>query len=215
MKPRIEYYKLLKNGDIAETTGYENKDSIQLLREVSGKAIVIDISILCNIHRTYELKRNRLQELSKKKPKTIKRVMDKYSRREKDRVNDLVHKLTKYLLEYFSEKQYGVFLEDLNKIKENTIANGNGNNKSRKTRRELGKWNVRKLQNTLKYKLQWNGIYVDDVNPKNTSHKCPVCNSKMTEYNHRRMKCTHCGLIADRDIIATINIYRRGLNSKH
>ncbi len=214
--PGIEYYKLLKNGDLTKTTGYEDKDSIQLFRKVGGKAMVIDISILYNIHKTYELKRGRLQELSKKKPKTMKRVMDKYSRREKRRVNDLVHKLTKWLLKYFSEKQYGVFLENLNKIKENTIANGNGDDKSKDTKRKLGKWNARKLQNTLKYKLQWNGIYVDDVNPRNTSHKCPICGNKMKEYNHRRMKCTHCGLIVDRDVTAAINIYHRGLkNSKH
>ncbi len=177
-EPRIEYYKLLKNGDLSKAAGYEDKDSIHLLKKIGGKAIIIDISILCNIHRTYELKRNRLQELSKKKPKTMKRVMDKYSHREKGRVNDLIHKLTKYLLKYFSEKQYGVFLEDLNKIKENTITNDNGNNKSRKTRRELGKWNARKLQNTLKYKLKWNGIYIDNVNPKNTSHICPYLSRK-------------------------------------
>ena len=111
-----------------------------------------------------------------------------------------------------------MFLEDLNKIKENAIANDNGNYKSRKTKCELSKWNARKFQNALKYKLQWNGIYIDDVNPKNTSHICPLCNSKMIEYkkeeyNYRRMKCTRCGLIADRDV-AAVNIYRRGLNSK-
>ena len=143
----------MKNGDVAETTGYDEY-SMKLLREVGGKTVIIDVSILYNIHKTYELKRSRLQELSKKKPKTIKRVMDKYSHREQRRINDLIHKLTKWLLEYFTENKYGIFLEDLNRIKENTIANGNGEDKSKDTKRKLGKWNARKFQNTLKYKLQ-------------------------------------------------------------
>ena len=181
---------------------YNDEDSMKLLKEVNGKAVIIDVSILYNIHCTYELKKLNLQSLRKKKPKTMERVMDKYSHREQRRVNDLIHKLTKWLLEYFTENNYEVFLEDLNRIKENTITKENSDVRSKKTRRELGKWNVRQFQNTLKYKLQWNGVYVDDVNPKNTSHKYPVCGSKMKKYNHRRIKCTHCGLIADRNIIA-------------
>ena len=84
----------------------------------------------------------------------IKRVMDKYSHRERRRVNDLVHKLTRWLLKYFSEKQYGVFFEDMNRIKENTITKENEKDKSRKSRCKLGKWNARRFQNTVRYKLQ-------------------------------------------------------------
>ena len=214
-KPKIEYYKLMKNGDVTRVKGHDGY-SMKLLREVGGKAIIIDISILYNIHRTYELKWSIINNLRNRHPSEYKALKDRYHRREKKRINDLIHKLTKWLLKYFTKNKYGVILEDLNKIKENTIAGDNGKDKSKDTKRGLGKWNARQFQDTLKYKLEWNGIYVDDVNLRNTSHKCPICGNKMTEYNHRRMKCTHCGLIADRDIIAAINIYRRGLkNSKH
>ena len=153
MEPKIEYYKLLKNGDIAETTGYDGY-SMKLLREVGGKAIIIDVSILYNIHKTYELKWSVINNLRNRHPSEYKALKDRYRGREKRRINDLLHKLTKWLLKYFTENKYGIFLEDLNRIKENTIANGNGEDKSKDIKRKLGKWNARKFQNTLKYKLE-------------------------------------------------------------
>ena len=48
---RIEYYKLLKNRDITKATGYDDEDSMKLLRKIGSRIVVIDIGILYNIHR--------------------------------------------------------------------------------------------------------------------------------------------------------------------
>ncbi|MEM3537767.1 MAG: hypothetical protein QXG30_04785 [Candidatus Korarchaeum sp.] len=55
--------------------------------------IRIDLGELLHIHRVYELKRKRLQSKASKKP-SLKRILAKYSRRERDRAKDFVHKLT-------------------------------------------------------------------------------------------------------------------------
>jgi len=47
------------------------------------------------------------------------------------------------------------------------------------------------------------------VNPRGTSSTCPRCGAKLVEVGHRRLRCPRCGLEGDRDVIATINIYRR------
>ncbi|MEM0268433.1 MAG: hypothetical protein QXH90_03680 [Candidatus Korarchaeum sp.] len=54
--------------------------------------IRIDLGKLFHIHRVYELKRGRLQSKVSKKP-SLKRVLAKYSRRERNRAKDFVHKL--------------------------------------------------------------------------------------------------------------------------
>ena len=89
---KIEHYELLKDEDLTIVKRHDEY-SMKLLKKIGCKAIVIDISILYNIHKTYELKRSRLQELTKKMPIAMERIMDKYSHREKRRVSDLIHKL--------------------------------------------------------------------------------------------------------------------------
>ncbi|MEM0269145.1 MAG: hypothetical protein QXI51_07305 [Candidatus Korarchaeum sp.] len=54
--------------------------------------IRIDLGKLFHIHRVYELRRGRLQSKASKKP-SLKRVLAKYSRRERNRAKDFVHKL--------------------------------------------------------------------------------------------------------------------------
>ena len=53
------------------------------------------------------------------------------------------------------------------------------------------------------------GLEVVEINPKGTSSKCPRCNRKLVEYGYRVLKCRRCGFIGDRDVTATLNIYRK------
>ena len=61
---------------------------------IKGKVERYDLRELYHVHRVYEIKRQRIQKLPKFKPKTAKRPMRKYSKREKDRAKDFMHKLT-------------------------------------------------------------------------------------------------------------------------
>ena len=45
--------------------------------------------------------------------------------------------------------------------------------------------------------------------PRGTSSKCPRCGGKLVEYRHRVLRYEKCGFIDDRDVIATINLYRK------
>ena len=61
---------------------------------IDGRVERYDLKELYHIHRVYEVKRQRMQKLSKLKPKTSKRLMRKYSSRERNRAGDFMHKLT-------------------------------------------------------------------------------------------------------------------------
>ncbi|MEM0219776.1 MAG: transposase [Thermoproteota archaeon] len=171
---------------------------------IDGEIKRYDLRELYHIHRTYETKRQRIQKLSKIKPETSKRLLEKYSKREENRAKDFMHKLTTATVRELKEVRSGAILEDLKNIKEKVLR------KSKENNRKLSKWNARTFQFMLEYKLLWNGLPVKYVNPKNSSKTCPLCSGSMASYEGRLMKCEECNIILDRDIIAVLNLQMRG-----
>jgi putative transposase len=55
---------------------------------------------LFHIHRVYEVKRAGLQQRASKKP-SLRRVLAKYSRRERNRSRDFIHKQTTFIAREF------------------------------------------------------------------------------------------------------------------
>jgi putative transposase len=164
-----------------------------------------DLRELYHIHRVYEEKRRKIQKLSKTKPKTAKKLMQKYSKREKNRAKDFMHKLTTTIARELASTKSGAILEDLKNIKDR-ILNG-----SKDLNRKLSKWNCRTFQFMLEYKLKWFGLPVKYVNPANSSKTCPVCSGRLSAYRGRLLKCNKCGLIQDRDVVAVLNLRMWGL----
>jgi putative transposase len=72
----------------------------------------VDLTKLFHIHRVYEVKRKRLQQKASKKHSLIK-VLKKYSKRERNRSKDFIHKLTSFITRKFDSYIHG--FEDLRK----------------------------------------------------------------------------------------------------
>lgn len=164
-----------------------------------------DTRELYHIHRVYEIKRQKIQRISAWNRRLSKKLLKKYSRREKNRVKDFLHKLSNKIVEIAKERQMGIVLEDLNGIKERII------NNSKELNRKLSKWNARELQRMIGYKAKWYGIPVIYVNPRNSSRTCPVCGGKLIPQEGRLMKCPQCNFVEDRDFIAAINLRMWGV----
>jgi len=60
---------------------------------INGRIVRFDLRELYHIHRVYEEKRRKIQKLGKTRPKVAKKLM-KYSKREKNRAKNLMHKIT-------------------------------------------------------------------------------------------------------------------------
>ncbi|MEM3833071.1 MAG: transposase [Thermoprotei archaeon] len=172
---------------------------------IGGEIKRYDLRELYHIHRVYEVKRQRMQKLSKIKPNTSKRLLEKYSKREKNRAKDFTHKLTTQVAGELKEKNCGAILENLKGVKRR-ILNG-----SRKNNRKLSKWNARAFQLMLEYKLKWLNLPVKYVNPANSSKTCPACSGSMASYLGRIIRCEECGLTMDRDVVAVLNLQMRGI----
>jgi putative transposase len=171
---------------------------------IDGEIERFDLRKLYHIHRAYEAKRQRIQKLSKLKPKTSRRLLQRYSKREKNRAKDSLHKLTIEIAKKLGEVNSGAIMEKLKGIKY-SILNG-----SRKQNRKLSKWNARDFQFMLEYKLTWLGLPVKYVDARRTSKTCPLCLGSLASYEGRLMKCEKCNLILDRDIVAVLNLQMRG-----
>jgi putative transposase len=134
-----------------------------------------------------------------KKVKVLKRVYERISNKRKD----YCHKASNSLI-----KKYRIIcVEDLN-IK-NMISRNSGMNKSIND----VAWNM--FFNYLEYKAEEAGIQIVKIDPRNTSKTCSrcLCVKDKLGLEDRIYYCLWCGLEEDRDINASKNILRLGLQS--
>ena len=152
----------------------------------------MDLKPLYTLHITYENKRRIIQSLSKTKPKTAKRLMQKYSQRYRNRAKDFLHKLTTKLAKEFEDYEHG--FENLNKQ--------GMFNKKKVHNRVISKQNWKQIIALMSYKTK-----VRLLNPRNSTKTCPRCGGKMM---HRKgqVLCS-CGLVINRQLNASINLYLR------
>ncbi len=161
----------------------------------------IDLKPIYTIHRTYELIRSNIQHLPQK---TRKRLDRKYRRREKNRVKDQLHKISKRL----ADKSH--IFEYLSGIKDRVART-----KSKARNRQNSKHNYRMLQKYVEYKSAWNCLMTIYVDPKNTSKTCSKCGFTSKDPSRSRtFKCKRCGLVMNRQQNAARNIWNAFLKMK-
>ena len=154
------------------------------------------------IRTGYFVKRRRIQQKIRAGKKK-KELLEKYGERERNRLNDLYHKLANKIVE-LAEKYGGIALEDLTEIRDSIRYSAEMNGR-------LHRWSFRKLQSIIEYKGKLRGVKVVFVNPAYTSSLCPICGGKLSPNGHRVLKCSNCGFEADRDVVGSWNIRLKAL----
>lgn len=157
---------------------------------------------LREIKSAYFEKRQKIQKLSKDKPLTSKRLLKKYSGREKNKVKDLCHKVAKKIVKVAKENGFGVIMEDLKGMRKRI-------NYGKRMNRRLHSLPYRKLQFCIEYKAKLEGLPVKYVSPERTSILCPICDGIVASNGYRLLKCNKCGFENDRDVIACLNLLKR------
>jgi len=130
--------------------------------------------------------------------------MQKYSKREKNRAKDFMHKLTTKITRELRKFKSRAILENLKNIKSRVLC------KSKNLNRKLSKWNARTFQFMFECKLKRLDLLVKYINPKNSSKTCPLCSGRMATYESRLMKCKKYRLVMGRDVVAVLNLQIRG-----
>ncbi len=143
------------------------------------------------IHIAYDNKRRRINRIASKRLHTGKELKKKYSNRERNKVSLIIHHLTNAI----SSLGYKHGFEDLNKT-------GMQKRRRRKWNRELGYTDWKKIVTFTGYKS-----IAELFDPYHTSKNCSRCGWVNKDLRGEKFECKNCGLIIDRQMNASVNIY--------
>ena len=135
-------------------------------------------------------------------------IFAKYGRKERCKVTQLIHIVSKDIVRQAKAKQFGVAMEKLTGIRR-LYRRGNG--QGRDYRFRMNSWSYGELQRQIDYKAHWEGIKVIYVAARGTSARCSTCGSKLNPNGRRTLYCPKCAILMDRDENAAKNVLARGL----
>jgi len=172
----------------------------------TDKAVrTFDLSTATRIKSDY---RNVKSRFKRNDARIRTRVFYKYGRNQLNRIQPILHSVSKSIVDEARTRRYGIVMEKLTGIRK-LYRRGNG--QSRNYRARMNSWSYGELQRQIEYKARWEGVKVIYVPARNTSKRCSICGYKTLESTRRRLWCPHCGAILDRDENAARNIAARGL----
>ncbi len=176
-----------------------NENSVALTALDEGgrvlKSAILEFNELKFLRHKFDMVRKRVQS---KKPSMLKVL----GRIERNTVMDWCHKISRIVVEFAKQFENPIIvMENLNGMREN-IDYGKSMN------RRLHKIPYVMIQNYIEYKAMWDGILVEKVDPRDTSHRCPLCEGRGVR-RKRLFKCK-CGLQDHADRVASVNIAKRG-----
>ena len=133
--------------------------------------------------------------------KGVRNAIVKHGERIRSISWDYAHKVGDLIAELALRHCSIVVLEDLSRLRENA-------KKNKRFNKKLTLWFYRRIQFCVEYEARERGLRVVKVNPRGTSSKCLKCGSRLVNDGHRTLRCSICGFTGDRDVIATVNLYK-------
>jgi len=172
---------------------------------VNGTARAFDLSKATRIKADY---RSVMSRFKRNDIRIRTRVFSKYGEKQRNRVQPLLHGVSKRIVDEAKTLLYAIVIERLTGIRR---LYHRGNGQSRHYRARMNSWSYGELQRQIEYKARWEGVKIIYVPARNTSKRCSICGYKTLESTQRQLWCPHCGAILDRDENAARNLAARGL----
>ena len=191
--------------ECAGQTGIDrNLDNVTTASTDGGVAIY-DLSKATEIKATY---REVKSHFRRNDDRIRKKIYRKYGIKQRNRVNTILHKTSKAIVEEAKVKQIRPVMEKLTGIRK-LYRKGNGQGNGYRSR--LNSWSFYELQRQIEYKAKWEGLSIVYVDPRGSSVKCSVCGSRTRKSGGRTIWCPECGAVMNRDINAARNLVARGV----
>jgi transposase, IS605 OrfB family, central region len=134
--------------------------------------------------------------------KGVRNAIERHGERIRNISWDYTHKIGDLIADLAFKYNSIIILEDLEKLRDNA-------KKGKKFNKRLTLWFYRRIQFCVEYEAGERGLRIVKVNPRGTSTRCPRCCSKLVEDSYRTLRCSSCNLIGDRDVVATVNLYKK------
>ncbi len=180
-----------------------NLDNITVATS-SGENIRFDLSKATEIKAKY---RNVKSHFKRNDVKVRRRIYGKYGGKQKNRVNQIIHNVSKQIVTKAKDEKLGIVMENIKGIRK-LYRKGNG--QGSRYRGRMNGWSYYELQRQIEYKAKWEGIPVMYVGTWGTSSKCSICGCKTYPNEHRLLHCPKCNISVDRDVNVARNILARG-----
>ncbi|HYR04588.1 MAG TPA: transposase [Nitrososphaerales archaeon] len=147
-----------------------------------------------------------------------RRLASKYWKRAKQRTDQILHAATNLIVDSAAKHGAALALEDLTGIRKMYYR---GNHQGADYRFRLNSWPQWKSKRMIGYKAAWNGGTIIQLTKSETygsSSTCPTCGEKLHSparddvKRARMLWCQKCKVWRDRDLIAVLNLSKRGLS---
>lgn len=157
----------------------------------------------------YREKRQKIRSsLQRKGTKGSKKVLKRLSGKERTTSTIINHTISKQIVQLAKSESKGIAIENLKGIR------FSANNKGKKFRARIGKWNFYQLRSFITYKCLLNGVKLVDVRPAYTSKTCHNC-LHIGKRQGKKFTCNNCSSMFDADENAAKNIALLGMNVNH
>lgn len=170
-----------------------------------------------DLSKTVEIVKNTrsvMRSFKRNDARIRKKIYAKYGRRRRNRVNQILHRISKQVAQTAKESQRALAFEDIRRIRQ-LYKRGNGQYKA--YRGLMNSWSFAEIKRQIEYKAQWQGVPVIQLTTnetRRTSQLCPRCGKKMTRKDRRQLWCAECKRWIDRDVAAAMNLSIKGLASE-
>ncbi|MDA4135852.1 MAG: transposase [Thaumarchaeota archaeon] len=145
-----------------------------------------------------------------------KQLAEKYGRRRQERVRQILNRVSKTAVLEAKRNRQAIAFEDIGGIRKlYRKGNGQGHN----FRGKMNSWPFYELKRQVEYKAAWEGVPVVTLSAKETrgtTMDCPRCGERLQaavrgdSQRYRQLWCEGCKRWDDRDLVAVMNISRRG-----
>jgi putative transposase len=139
-------------------------------------------------------------------------LASRYGQRRTDRTGHIIHNATKTIVAVAVQRREAIVVENIDGIR-SLYRKGNG--QGRKYRGRMNGWSFSEAQRQIEYKARWVGLPIIRLSRRETrgsSVTCPRCGERLQSDKRlkRKLWCSKCRIVMDRDMVAAVNLARRG-----
>ncbi len=178
-----------------------------------GKVTYYDISKAVEIA---ENTRSIIRSFKRNDVRVRRPLAIKYGRRRQERVRQILNRVSKHIVEEAKRDRRAIVFEEIRGLRK---LYRRENLQGRELRGRMNSWPFGELKREVEYKAAWEGVPVVTLTVKetrDTTTGCPRCGEGLQAavrgdlQHHRQQWCQRCGRWDDRDLVAVMNISRRG-----